>query len=677
MACSKHELGYEMNRFQIVVSQRFHCPICFLVLKDPVMCKNEHYYCSCCIKKYLENSSFCPTCREPLTVDTLKPASRIVKDYISELNIHCDFHPRGCPEMVQVGHLKRHVESCGFSPVQCSNDGCNVLLNARDKLHHEAEVCDFRKLKCHDCGQLKNEVKEMKDEVKEMKNEVKNEMQEMKNEVKNEMQEMKNEVKNEVKGMKGYLKEMEEEVKGVKTLIDQVLVCQDQMQSRIVNEIKQEVKDQIKNEVRDMKVEINNEVKVMIENEMKEMKVEVKCEIHEEVNKVKELVKEAIKNEMIGIKVEVKRDMTGEMNKMKEEMKNEMKEIVTNAVRDAMTGVKDVEAKRDNSKHVFAFNSDWSSFFLKNTSTTQNSPAKCSSDASDKIFVVGGQTLGMNASTQCFNWTDQTWTLLDSAVEGRSYSCSFLYQGQVVIAGGKKRTKMTNTMKCLNVADPSATWEDFAVNLPFRCTSHKVVNDNDKLLISGGWVQDAEAPSPRYSDAVYEMQLVPPYSSKMLTRLPQTRSDHAMEMFDQKLFIFGGHIDRKITASVVQYDLIKNECKEMPPLPYAVGKMASVLWRDNVLVIGGCDQHDNALRKVVTYDVITGCSQMLPCMKEKRYGCTAVVIGSVVMVMGGRNEEDECLKSVASFDLERQVWQDLPDMLEPRAFATAVVKPNS
>ncbi|CAB4000000.1 E3 ubiquitin- ligase NRDP1 [Paramuricea clavata] len=186
MACSKYEVGYEDNRFEIVVSQRFHCPICFLVLKDPVMCKNEHYYCSSCMKKHLENSSFCPTCLEHLSVDTLRPASRIVNDYISELNIHCDFYPRGCPEMVQVEHLKRHVASCGFSPVQCSNDGCNVLVNASDKLHHETEICDFRKLKCHDCGQLKNEVKEVKDQIK---NEMKGMKEEMKSEIKNEVKE--------------------------------------------------------------------------------------------------------------------------------------------------------------------------------------------------------------------------------------------------------------------------------------------------------------------------------------------------------------------------------------------------------------------------------------------------------------------------------------------------------
>jgi gas vesicle protein len=492
-------------------------------------------------------------------------------------------------------------------------------VNASDKRHHETEVCDFRNLKCHDCGQLKNEVKEMKYQIKNemkgmkegMKNEIKNEMKGMKGEIKNEMEimkeGMKNEIKNEMKGMK----------EGMKEMIDQVLVHQDQMQDTI-SKVKEEVKNQMK-----------NEMKGMIENEMKGMK-------------------EEMKNEMKG---------------MKNEMKGEMKEIVMNAVRDAMAGIKVLEVEKKNSD--------------------QRSQAICSSDAKENIFVVGGEhkqgrEYVKNKSTECFNWADQTWTLLDSAVlEGRTYSCSFLYQGQMVVAGGYDNdNNKTNTMKCLNIADPAATWKNFAVNLPVKCTSHKIVSHNDRLFMSGGYVQPSARGPDKRSDAVYEVQLVPPYSSKMLTRLPQPRSYHGMEMFDQKLFILGGYDGKKTTASVVQYDLIKKECKEMPPLPYAVQGMATVLWRNNVLVIGGEDHRYQTLNKVAMYDVITGRSQMLPCMKQKRYGCTAVLTGNVVVVMGGRNENGECLKSVECFDLERQVWQDLPDMLERRVYATAVVKPN-
>jgi hypothetical protein len=485
-------------------------------------------------------------------------------------------------------------------------------VNASDKRHHETEVCDFRKLICHDCGQLKNEVKEMKDEMLARQDQLKSEM----------------------KGM------IENEMKGMKVMIDQVVVCQYQMQSKIVNEIKEEVKDQIK-----------NEMKGMIENEMKGMKEEMKNEMKG--------MKEEMKNEMKGMKEEMKNEMKG----MKEEMKGEIKEIVMNAVRDAMAGIKGLEVEMKNSN--------------------QSSQATCSPDVRENIFLVGGcHNEGWwkvnNKSTECFNWADQTWTLLDSAVfEGRYNTCSFLHQGQMVVAGGYDNAgNRTNTMKCLNIADPAATWKDFAVNLPVKCSYHQVVNHNDQLFVSGGYVEPTAGGPEKHSDAVYKVQLVPPYSSKILTRLPQSISHHGMEMFDQKLFILGGYDGKRMTASVVQYDLIKNECKEMPPLPYAVQEMATVLWRNNVLAIGGCDHRYQHLNKVAMYDVITGRSQILPCMKKKRYGCTAVLTGNVIVVMGGRNENIEDLKSVECFDLERQVWQDLPDMLEPRVHSTAVVKPN-
>ena len=593
MACSKYELGYDDNRFDIVVSQRFHCPICLLVLKDPVMCKNEHYYCSSCIKKYLENSTNCPSCIEYLSNETLKPASRIVLNYISELHIRCDFHSRGCPEMVQVSELKRHVEICGFSPVQCSNDGCNVVMNTRDRLHHEAEVCDFRKLKCHDCGQLKNEVREMKDRMlvghDQMKIEVKNGMRETKDEIK--------EIKCEMKGMK-----------------NDVLVRQDQ---------------------------IRNEVKEIVENKMEAMKGELKGELKRE------------------------------MNKMKEEMKNEMKEIVMTAMRDAMAGMGDLKVEMQESG--------------------ESLQGACSSDARENIFIVGGENHDKtgsrisNKSTECFNWADQTWRLLNSAkFEGRTYPCSFLYQGQMFVAGGKDDSgSQTNSLRCLNIEDPAATWKDFTLNLPFKCRGHKVVNLDDCLYMSGGRMSKTIGSKRRkhkqksnYSNVVYEVQLVPPYSSKILTRSPKPSCYHGMEMFDQKLFILGGRDDKRITDRVIQYDLIKNEFKEMPSLPYAVKEMATVLWRNRVLVIGGKGGLFQSLNKVVMYDVMTGRSEMLPNMKQERYGCTAVLTSNVVVVMGGRNKNNEYLKSVESFDLERQVWEDLPDMIEPRAYATAIVKPN-
>ena len=358
-----------------------------------------------------------------------------------------------------------------------------------------------------------------------------------------------------------------------------------------------------------------------------------------------------MKNEVKGMKVE----MQNEIKEMKVEMQNELKKIVMEAVQDAVVGTKSLN---------FGPNDKQSSQATRPTSEER-----------ENIFVVGGQHKEgreMNRYTEYFDWDDKTWTRLSRAVfRGRSSLSSFWYKDQMIVAGGSGSGGNKDTMKCLNVLNPSsAQWKDFSASLPVKCSAHKVVCHENSLFLSGGFAQAGR------SNAVYEIQLVRPYSSKILTRLPQPRSNHGMEMFDQKLFILGGYEGKTITASVIQYDLIKNERKEMPPLPHPVQDMATVLWAKHVLVIGGFDAHGQCLSRVVMYDVMTGRSEMLRNMRQRRCGCTAVLTGNVVVVMGGKNAEDEDLKSVECFDLERRVWEDLPDMIEPRTYATAIVRPN-
>ena len=153
---SNHLLGYDDERFESIVDQNFHCLICYNVLKDPVMCRrNQHYFCSGCITEHLRrNSHTCPTCADELTVETLQDAPRIVKNYLNERKIRCDHYDRGCRELVQLQNLQRHVAECGFSPVVCGNQGCGETISKRDRTYHESELCQFRKLKCHNCGEI-------------------------------------------------------------------------------------------------------------------------------------------------------------------------------------------------------------------------------------------------------------------------------------------------------------------------------------------------------------------------------------------------------------------------------------------------------------------------------------------------------------------------------------------
>ena len=173
--------GCDEERFVTAISRNFFCCICFNVLKDPVLCpRNQHCFCRGCITKHLENSQRCPTCNDELTEETLTEPPRMVKDYLNELNIHCVYYKRGCQEIPQLQHLESHEATCGYTPVVCTNQSCGETLNQRDIIHHESEVCEFRKLKNHSCERTTTTLAEMEKRMTRMEtnsSEVENRME--------------------------------------------------------------------------------------------------------------------------------------------------------------------------------------------------------------------------------------------------------------------------------------------------------------------------------------------------------------------------------------------------------------------------------------------------------------------------------------------------------------------
>ena len=169
------------------MDQNFHCLICYNVLKDPVMCRrNQHYFCRGCVTEHLRrNSHTCPTCADELTVETLGEVSRIVKTYLNERRIRCDYEGRGCRELVQLQNLNRHVAECGFSPVVCGNQGCGQTISKRDRTYHESELCQFRKLKCHNCEEISTMMADMETKVTDVDTKINTNMAHTKTEMKN------------------------------------------------------------------------------------------------------------------------------------------------------------------------------------------------------------------------------------------------------------------------------------------------------------------------------------------------------------------------------------------------------------------------------------------------------------------------------------------------------------
>ena len=204
--------GYDEERFATTVNRNFRCLICFNVLKDPVLCpRNQHCFCRSCITKHLENFRRCPTCADELTVETLAEPNRMVKDYLNELKIHCVYNNRGCQEIVQLEHLDNHEATCGFTPAVCTNQGCGATLNQRDLIHHQSELCEFRKLKCHSCGEMTKTLVDMEKRIANVeKNMPTNET--MKTEIKN----VEKNMERNAADMEGKLEAVNNEVRGLK-----------------------------------------------------------------------------------------------------------------------------------------------------------------------------------------------------------------------------------------------------------------------------------------------------------------------------------------------------------------------------------------------------------------------------------------------------------------------------
>jgi len=85
-------MGYDPSRFVGNVDDELKCPICCSILKDALQAPQcEHTFCSSCINEWLTIQCNCPVDRRSLTRSDLKPAPRVLRNFLAKLDIKCDF----------------------------------------------------------------------------------------------------------------------------------------------------------------------------------------------------------------------------------------------------------------------------------------------------------------------------------------------------------------------------------------------------------------------------------------------------------------------------------------------------------------------------------------------------------------------------------------------------------
>ena len=243
----------------------------------------------------------------------------------------------------------------------------------------------------------------------------------------------------------------------------------------------------------------------------------------------------------------------------------------------------------------------------------------------------------------------------------------FIYNDKLFVVGGVG----SKTIEELNLNELPLKWMKYPGELPYSCHSHQTVVYQQRIIHIGGYNQGGR------SDMISEQQLTSPCTMKKLCQMPEPRVCHGAEIFEDKVMILGGEGDQGHLYTVLEFDVNKNECKKMPPLPHPLSQMATVCWRDQVVVLGGRNKIKNALNDVFMYDCKTGKITALPSMLEKRCRCSAVITGDTIVVMGGDNEKRESFSSVECFTMGGSAWEYLPAMNKDRYGAVANVLPST
>ncbi|KAK2718432.1 hypothetical protein QYM36_005671 [Artemia franciscana] len=98
-----------------------------LQIKAPIC---EHVFCNACITEWLTSSQTCPIDRTNLTIDALKPAPRILRNFLSRLTLSCSNQTHGCSASLTLERLAAHLLECNFNPkrpITCQS-GCGITI---------------------------------------------------------------------------------------------------------------------------------------------------------------------------------------------------------------------------------------------------------------------------------------------------------------------------------------------------------------------------------------------------------------------------------------------------------------------------------------------------------------------------------------------------------------------
>jgi hypothetical protein len=445
-------------------------------------------------------------------------------------------------------------------------------INKQDKVHHETEVCDYRKVKCHDCGQIQEDVGILKGSLMELDG--------------------------KVEAVKEINKEMNEKMKGIKKLDEKVEAVKEM--NKETNEKVKEINEKVEASSGQMKKEIGE-----VKKEVKDMKDNL-SKVNKDVDEVKVMMIQMLeKLNMLELLNKLPSPTEGMLNKPREDI------LIAGGFRGPWS-------EPGQSTEVYSWEKN--GWFEVSPMNDDHEGASLFI-YKDQFFVVGGdgskaiETLNLNELP--LKWAKFLGQL---PYECRDHQ-TVVYQQSVLHIGGFNNGRWSNVISELQLTSPCIMKE--LCQMPEPRVYHGAEVFEDKVLILGGY-----CPGITITDSVLEFD--PKRNEcKEMPKLPSALREMATVRWRDEVVVLGGvDKDEQILNDVFMYNSKTGKTTALPSMLEKRCDFCAVITGNTIVVMGGVNEKREYLSSVECFTMGGSTWEYLPAMNNARSRAVADVLPS-------------------------------------------------
>lgn len=258
------------------------------------------------------------------------------------------------------------------------------------------------------------------------------------------------------------------------------------------------------------------------------------------------------------------------------------------------------------------------------------------------------------------------WSSLEDLPTSTSFAASTTYDAHIYLIGGSADGRISATVRRYNFQ--TEQWED----LPGKPTPVSNVNAvvlGEKIYVPGGITSGENTTSV--------LEVYDPRNNTWSTKnsLPNPLSDYALEIFEGKLYLFGGRNKDVYSDMVYSYDPVLDKWTEEASISQPRAFFDSAQWGGKIYLVGGFDGTNNLslVESYVPSRIVLGENPVNqePYLPEPEFNCKAEQLVDTLFVL--------CPDSMMKLSPDGKNWilETIPDsFLLDKGFTTAIFNNN-